>query len=169
MRRKRKSRDAEKDGKFSWLVFSSGVFFLGLSLIGGYYAVSGLANLARARGWQENVCTVTSFDSERHTSAKSRTTYTPKISYAYRFDGRDLTGARFDLVDNHFDSEEIAAIKENYPPGARVACFVNPQNPSESVISRDFSQFPVFKYTVGLFFTFIFALALFYMALPQKT
>jgi hypothetical protein len=140
-------------------------------LIGGFvvlfFAVRGGYDLARMQTWQAADCTVTSVGAERYASMKSQTTYYPKITYTYRFDGRDYVGNRFDAVGNFYESDAIREVLEKFPRGALFQCYVNPRNPQESVASRTVFQFSIFRYAIALAIFFGFAAMLFYASFPR--
>jgi hypothetical protein len=70
------------------------------------------------------------------------------ISYEYEYDGHNYTSNKYSIVEKNKiiggkEKEEIMKarqenrrIHEPYTVGGKVSCFVNPNNPSESVIVR---------------------------------
>lgn len=70
-------------------------------------------------------------------------TYTPRIHFQYRVNGRELTGKRYTFFDR-IGAGEQHAIREakSYPMGSTVTAYVNPDDPAEAVISVDGSALP---------------------------
>ena len=72
-------------------------------------------------------------------------------TYSYTFDGRNYTGTRIWVSDNLFagsfslDSKEVWAnfLCERKAAGRTVSCYVNPKDPAEATLSRDFSRWSI--------------------------
>lgn len=74
-----------------------------------------------------------------------------KIKYKYEYKGIAYCAAQYNALEEsyiratHTEEEREAFKKENpFAPEKKTVCFVNPDNPSQAVLSRDF--------TLGLFF-----------------
>lgn len=65
------------------------------------------------------------------------TGYEPAISYRYSFEGRTFKGSRFTIAPSASQEREpIASIVAAHPTGSEATAWVNPENPSEAVLSR---------------------------------
>jgi hypothetical protein len=104
------------------------------------------ARLLASRSWHETRCTIVSSTVRSHSSDDS-TTYSIDILYEYRMGDRVFRSNRYDFAN--FSSSGIAGkreIVERYPTGSEATCFVDPEDPSRSVLNRDFRP----SYLVGL-------------------
>jgi hypothetical protein len=91
-----------------------------------------------ARFWKETPCTVVS---SRVAEGSDGGTYWVDLGYAYVVDGREYRGSRYDFVEGSTSGyDRKAAIVARYPAGTRATCWVDPADPSQSVLSRDFSS-----------------------------
>ncbi|HEX2223127.1 MAG TPA: DUF3592 domain-containing protein [Thermoanaerobaculia bacterium] len=126
--------------------------FFGLFLAAGlaftwFLLVKPVAGILAARSWSEATCVVQASRVEE-VSDSDGTTYKPVIDYTYTFNGGEYRSSRYRFVE--FSSSGYqgkAEVVARYPPGRRTPCYVNPENPSEAVLSRDFDL----AYLIGLF------------------
>jgi hypothetical protein len=132
----------------------------GIVGVGVAYGISGapLLNVFRARSWQPAHCEITfsqvtaSASSARSSSETSRV----NIQYRYAWNDKTYTGTRYDFTvgaDNFGDAGK-AAIVAQHRPDQTVACFVDPNDPTQSVINRDMK----WGYLIGAAFGAPFAL-----------
>lgn len=85
------------------------------------------------QGWVERPCTV--IDSRVEINGSSNDPYTANIEYTYTHDGREYQGSSLaNGASWTRDYREAQAVVLNYPPGSRQRVFVNPNEPSESVV-----------------------------------
>jgi uncharacterized protein DUF3592 len=128
------------------------VLFFAIFLIAGAAAfyfmfVRPMVRLFAARTWQETTCTVLS-SQVAESSDSDGTTYRPEIVYTYSVDDHSLQADRYDFLgvwsSGRSGKEEIVAA---YPPGARVTCWYDPNQPEQAVLFRGFAA----SYLVGLF------------------
>lgn len=124
-----------------------GAVFVIAGLVALHFAfVRPVSRIAAARSWQETPCVI---EESRvlENSDSDGTTYKPEIRYSYTFEGREYRSDRYRFFDawssGRSGKEEVVA---HYSPGLRTVCWVDPENPSEAVLVRDFS--PV--YLLGL-------------------
>ncbi len=88
--------------------------------------------------WRETPCTV--LDSQVHHQSRTnkdevRHEYRPRIFYEYRFGGTLYRSTRYRLADTYSRQQSGAdSILAVYPPGKTTVCFVNPQQPWESML-----------------------------------
>jgi len=116
---------------------------VGLGLPAGflyYFCLGPLRRIRRARGWQARVCTIVSSGVEQSTSEPGL--YGIRVSYQYEVAGRFYISSRYSFSDSTRRGGFTAgyrgkkAIVKGLPPGARVVCYVDPEDPSEAVINR---------------------------------
>jgi uncharacterized protein DUF3592 len=122
------------------------LFFLaGLSI---FYLITvrPVMSYVAARSWQETSCTVLSSRVGTHRGSKS-TTYSVDVVYTYSFDGRAFQAKRYSFLggsgSGRRGKEEIVA---RYPPGARAACWIDPNHPDQAVLYRE----PTAEWLFGL-------------------
>ena len=122
-----------------FLIVGAGAFY--------FTFVRAMARLFAARAWTETTCTVLS-SQVAESSDSDGTTYRPEIVYVYTVDGRPYQADRYDFAgvwsSGRSGKEEIVA---GYPPGARVACWYDPNEPAQAVLFRGFAP----SYLFGLF------------------
>ena len=139
----------------------------GVILFGLIFSIAGLAMLKPitidpltkthdAKRWLSTPAIVISSKVKSH-SSDNGTTYSVYIAYRYTVDGESYVGDRYTFVggsSSGYDSK--AAIVSQYPVGREFNVFVNPDDPSASVIRRDaslsllFCLFPFPFILVGL-------------------
>jgi hypothetical protein len=98
----------------------------------------GLVPMLRARRaaqWPEVAATVRSAELEEAPGGEG--CFRPVITYAYAYEGRDHTSRRYDFVDAYdCEGSTVRDIVARHPPGSRVSCFVDPNEPSYAVLNR---------------------------------
>jgi len=152
------SRKGTKRGSGCFLV----LFAIPFLLIGSgvFIFLSGLPiwNWLNAQQWATVPCTITSSDVGSHSSSDG-TTYSIDIEYSYAYEGRTYQGDQFNFFSGSSSGYKGKQhVVDQFPAGTQQACYVNPANPDEAVLNRDFS----FTYLIGCFgLVFVFvALAL---------
>lgn len=122
------------------------IFFL-VGAVGSYFILwKPLSRLFASRGWTETRCDVLSSRVEE-VSGSDGSTYKVDIRYTWTAGGSTHLGSRYDFMGG--SSSGTAGkqrIVDRYPPGARVTCWVDPNDPNEAVLYRGLS--PV--YLIGL-------------------
>ena len=117
--------------------------FFGLFLVVGLVAfwaigVRPTLGVIRARQWVETPCVVVASAVRAHHGDDS-TTYSADILYEYRAGGRTLRANRLDFLGGSSGGVEAKReIVNRYRPGTRTVCYVNPDDPSDAVLSRNF-------------------------------
>lgn len=111
-----------------------------------------MSSYLAARSWQQIPCTIQESRLGRATGPKrdgreSRI----EVTYTYSLRGREYSSSRYDLLGAYTttDQREKREILARYPKGTRTLCWVNPENPQEAVLKRDFSA----DYLVGSLFS----------------
>ena len=104
-----------------------------------------LSNFYKSASWESVPAEVTAsklavkYDSGRR---NNKVSYSIKIEYRYEFNGKICTGDRYDFFRSRnryytFGGLQMQQIVNHHPAGKKITCLVNPENPSESVISRE--------------------------------
>jgi hypothetical protein len=129
-----------------------GLVFGGVGLVAAY-AGSGrpLFRVYSAQHWQPAQCEIVS-SQVTSTGQTSRV----DIKYRYTWNDRIYNGAHYDFVtgSDNINDEAKAEVVGSHHPGQVVACFIDPDDPTQSVIDREFK----WKYLIGLGFGVPFAL-----------
>lgn len=102
--------------------------------------------LVRAQRWQPAQCEILFSQVER--SSGKRDSSRINIQYRYRWNDRIYTGKDYDFSIGSDDMEGDEAKRQVVAanqPGQTVACFVDPTDPTQSVINRGFRR----KYLLG--------------------
>lgn len=111
--------------------------FLTFGVVATYsFAVKPWADVWRARSWVAVPCLILSSEVKENRGSDS-TTYSVAIAYTYDVDGHTYEGNRYDFTKGSSSGRKgKVAIVKRYREGAEMVCYVNPQNPAESVIER---------------------------------
>lgn len=115
--------------------------------------------VVKAQSWPAVDCSVVESQVEESSDSDGGTTYRAKVVAAYSFNGDEHRSGSYDFSGSVYSSgyEGKAKIVSRYPVGTRTTCFVNPESPSEAVISREFRA----TYLFGLFGLLFFLPGLF--------
>ena len=132
-------RISDKAGVGCMILFGIPFFLAGAGIL--IYALWGFWEWHKIQSWAPAEARILETNLEVHRGDDS-TTYKVTAQYAYTFKGRDYTGSRVgiqDTADNigsfHEDAyRELSAARDR---GAPVTCYVNAQEPTESVLYRD--------------------------------
>lgn len=107
-----------------------------------------MSHFLAAQSWQATPCTIES-SQVAESSDSDGTTYKVAVTFTYAgSDGLEYRSSRYDFLgvsSSGYDGK--AAVVAQYPAGARTTCWVDPENPGEAVLNRDFSLL----YLIGLF------------------
>jgi len=115
---------------------------LGFSLFFIRPAVKVLA----ARSWQATPCTIVSSQVRSH-SGEDSTTYSVDVLYTYTFGGGEYKSNRYQFLGGSSGGyAEKERMVRRLPPLTRTVCYVNPEEPAEAVLNRDFTT----DYAFGL-------------------
>ncbi len=138
------TRSISKQASVSFGTGCGAVFMVVFGLVFGavalltVYGISGAAllNVYHAQSWQPAQCQIT-FSQVLSTGSKG--TSRIDMQYRYVWNDRAYTGARYDFSvgSDNFNSARKEAIVAQHRPGQTVACFVDPSDPTHSVINRD--------------------------------
>lgn len=132
-----------------------------------YFLYRPISLVAKSASWSPNAAVVTSSKADRNISTKPRT-YSIHINYQYKYQGKTYRGDRYDFFrsKNVYTSERgaVEAIVLRHPVGTKITCLVNPEKPSESVISREISYDSLLVGAIPLFFVILGIILLFQSA-----
>ena len=118
-----------------------GYGFFGLFAAAGtalfyFFTVAPVLEIYDARSWIVVPCEILSSEVAASHSSDG-TTYRVAITYDYEVGGRSFTGDRYDFsLGSSSGYERKARIVERYPVGLETGCYVDPEEPEESVIDR---------------------------------
>ncbi len=126
-----------------------GIFLLvGLGVV-WYLSVRPILLVLDARGWRETPCEILSSEVGSHRGSKGGTTYSIDIRYRYEWLGATRESEDYDFFggsSSGYDGK--AEVVARYPAGSARTCFVDPRDPGQAVLDRDFQ--PV--YLIGFAF-----------------
>jgi hypothetical protein len=122
-----------------------------------FMTIRPILRIMEAQSWPETPCTILQ-SQVAESSDSDGSTYKVAVSFGYVYEGRELTSERYDFT-NFYSSgyDDKAAVVARYPVGSRSVAYVNPSNPSEAVLVRNFSL----RYLLGLFGLLFFLPGLF--------
>lgn len=134
--------------------------FAGVGTAMGYATVSCLIKWQAMKSWQEVPAQIvtTNLDTKRSTSdGKTTTTYKVSATYSYTYKDTTYTGNK---VSMHSGSDNLGSFQKNTyaelsrykDSGEPFRCYVNPDNPSESILFRT----PRWE-KLGFYMIFVFA------------
>jgi hypothetical protein len=136
---KSKMTRSDKKGMGCLILFA--LPFAGVGLFVGYLALSMLSGWVQVLGWQEVPARIHAVELIEHVGDDS-TSYSVEAQYEYRFRGDTYIGDRVSLTDSadnigsfHEDVyQELARYRDSGEP---FRCFVNPDDPADSILYRD--------------------------------
>lgn len=148
---KKPAQVGERSSKVFLIIF--GLFFAVLSgLMIKPLLVTPLQQTRDAQNWQAVPAVVESSKVRSH-SDDDGTTYSVYIAYCYEIHGKKHYGDRYTFMggsSSGYDSK--AEIVRQHPQGSEINVYVNPSDPSESVIRRDYSKSLLFGLIPLVFF-----------------
>ena len=170
--RKSKRKGSKKANPFLLLLMA--VIFIALGGCGCYFFLYRLLQkVMQSSSWVTTPATVVKSQlatkSSTQRSRIDRRDYSIHIDFQYIYKGKSYIGKRYDFfrsLDKYSNGGEEAMQEavNRHPVGAEITCLVNPENPSESVISREIyfpmliiGFIPLLFFTVG-FIVLIFAI-----------
>ena len=174
--RKSKRKGSKKANPFLLLLMA--VIFIALGGGGCYFFLyRPLQKVMQSSSWITTPATVVKSQlatkSSHQRSRIDRRDYSIHIDFQYTYKGKSYIGKRYDFfrsLDKYSNGGEEAMqeVVNRHPVGTEITCLVNPENPSESVISREIyfpmliiGFIPLLFFTVG-FIVLIFAIKKFF-------
>jgi hypothetical protein len=92
----------------------------------------------RARSFIETPCKIISAEMVPHPTHTHR--YDPRVVYEYKWHDQSYQSQRLKILNysyrRHWEFGEDE-LRSRYPPGGESLCYVNPQDPAESILDRD--------------------------------
>jgi len=134
----RQAKTARVKGSGQWItaIFFSIFFFAGLG-VGVFWIFPAVYKSMNADRWIETPCEILSSRVQRHSDSDG-TTYSIDISYTYAFDGENYRSSRYGFIGGSSSGYQgKAEVVRHYPPGAVAVCYVNPEAPSEAVLTTE--------------------------------
>jgi hypothetical protein len=134
------------------------VFSTGFGAFGFYFAtVRPMASIVAARSWIPTPSTILSSAVKTHPGGQHGPTYSVEISFSFVFNGKPHRSDRYSFltVSSNARGWRDAVVKA-YPPGRVTTCYVNPRDPSQAVINRDFQAellwglLPLLFFVIGI-------------------
>jgi len=94
-------------------------------------------------------------------TSKGGRVYEPIIMYEFQFEGQRFRSSHWRLGNYTFGGESSAIeVTSRYPAGTLVTVYVNPSNPTMSLLETDNSSLSLVPIGFGLFFFAIFLLGI---------
>ncbi|WP_372809155.1 DUF3592 domain-containing protein, partial [Pontiella sp.] len=144
----------ERSPKLFLVPFGSIFFLIGVLMLKPFL-FEPLQKTRDAQTWNEVQATVVSSKVKSHNSDDG-TTYSPYIAYRYTIDGQEYFGDQYTFSGGSSSGYSgKAAIVRKYPKRKKFTVYVNPADPTESVINREpslgllFGLFPLVFALVG--------------------
>jgi hypothetical protein len=105
-----------------------------------YYVSGGpVVQCISARSWEPVPCTILYSGLDSRTRSGKKTKYRIKMRYEYVWGGETLTGDTYSFsVGRSAGRPRKQAVVDAHPTGSKATCFVNPENPGQSVFDRGF-------------------------------
>jgi len=130
------------------------VFMLPGLAITYFLGVRPLWQIQRAQSWPTAQATVLSSEVRTHRGSDS-TTYSIQITYAYPWEGREYTSDRYDFsMGSSSGYQSKAQVVRTFPAGHQFEAYINPANPAEAVINREFQWIFLAMPAFGSLFVF---------------
>ena len=129
---------SKRNQKALLVVFFS-VFFLAGSGFGWMMLGRPLYKIEQSKDWKRVPCVITS-SRVKSSSDSDGTTYSVDMAFRYKFDGVTHVSGTYDfMTGSDSDGQSKYKVIKRYPVGTSTYCYVNPENPSEAVISREYN------------------------------
>ncbi len=119
------------------------IFFAVFFIIGGSFGwlviVNPLLKIKESEKWSKKPCKIIS-SRVKVSHDNDGSAYKVDIAFKYQFSGKKYISSNYDFVtgsDNDYSSKQ--QVVDHYPVGKSAYCYVNPENPAEAVISREFN------------------------------
>lgn len=117
----------------------SGMFLLMGTVIFCIFVVLPALRIRAARSWPEVPCRVLASRVLSDHRGNDGATYRADVLYAYTISGREFRSNRHSLIGGSSNRQKGAIeIRDRFPVGKTAACFVNPDDPTDSVLDRGF-------------------------------
>ena len=153
-------------GRLGGAAFFS-IFFLVGTLLGYFFFLSPWINSLSSGDWKKTECTILSSRVQIHDSDDGDT-YSADILYSYEADGRNYRSSRYNFMSGSSSGYSgKREIVNRYPEGSRAVCYVNPDDPSEAVLSKSLGGMAWFA-ILPLIFTIVGGAGILYSLFGAK-
>lgn len=131
---------ASKRKQKALLVVVFSVFFLSGSWGGWMMIGRPLYKIEQSKDWKRVPCVITTSRVKSSSGSKGSTTYRIVMAFMYKFNGIKYNGGTYDfMTGSDSDAQSKREVIRRYPTGTSTYCYVNPETPSEAVISREYN------------------------------
>ncbi len=111
------------------------VFLAAGLLFATFFVVPAVRNVRAMLTWEEVDCEVLESFVETHSGSDS-TTYSVEVRYRYQWEGVDYEGDRYHFIGGASSGRDAKQeTVDRLPPGEIARCWIDPDEPSESVLS----------------------------------
>jgi len=130
-------QESASGGGFFLVLFFTVFLLVGL---GAAYAMSGgFLDMLQSGSWIQVPCIVESSRVVTHADSDGNT-YSVDILYHYVYENKTYRSNRYSFMGGSSSGYEAkAGIVKLYPPGSKKTCYVNPSDPSRSVLTRNWT------------------------------
>jgi hypothetical protein len=101
-------------------------------------------NWIEVSGWVKESSLSTHESSPRHSGRGSRSrkvTYSINIYYSYNFNGSNYESNTYSFSNaSRYNRGKLEEIVKQHPPGKVIKCYINPKDPSQSVLNKEFDK-----------------------------
>jgi hypothetical protein len=119
-------------------LFFSLFFFAGAGF-GWMMVGKPLLKIHESENWPKVPCEIVS-SRVKVSHGDDSTTYRADITFRYKFEKMEYIGGSYDfMTGSDSDYSSKSQVVGRYPPGKKTYCYVNPADPVEAVISREFN------------------------------
>lgn len=133
------SERANQTGAQKFLLWFFLVFFLVGSVLTYFFFLRPVYRTYQAQSWTETPCEVVSSRVQSHRSDDG-TTYSIDILYKYMVDGKEFRSNQYGFMNfSSSGRSDKSKVVRAHPKGKKTVCFVNPKDPSDAVLMRDWS------------------------------
>jgi len=114
------------------------LFFLGIGSVFVVLMLGAAYRTALTYSWPETECEILASEPRVDERAPDdEPPYKVSVSYTYRWQGEPYTASRISLDEPAYsDWSKARRFAEDYPAGGRAPCYVDPEDPSHSVLRR---------------------------------
>ncbi len=149
------SRQSSSKGSGCLMLFGLPFMLAGAAML--YFLVlTPFFKYQESKNWLEKPCEIISSSLKTHSDSDGDT-YSPEITYKYIFEGKQYESNQLDFTgfssSSDYSGENSAVL--GYPAGSQAVCYVNPENPNEAVLQKEWGR-GAFKWVAipfgGVFF-----------------
>lgn len=138
-----------KPGKSRWSAIAGAIFIAGLLIVPPILGYMEWRRYTDGQTWPEVSCTMHEMLQKRG----RRTAYVYTLQYSYRIDAKLYESSNYGLLAS--PNEGVMDFGNAHPNGSIVPCFVNPADPTDVVVRRDFGHIPGIYWILPAFFGFL--------------